>query len=445
MTSKKGTQTQFVVFLYSDSDRGPDRDPNPVKGQAGDAIPTGRLTLVEHNSELLQSTFGYGRQYLERRNRIELDPLTLSLSVQEPAALREPPQTASGQLAEFGVFRDAAPDRWGRRLIENKLRRVGPLPESVYMTHAGNNRTGALDFRDSPTTPERAVELAQILDLGYLKVAAERVEAGETIPARLEKIFDAGPSMGGARPKAVIEADGLQWLAKFPLRSDAFSVPQVEFATLQLAREAGLTVPPMRLEDIGEQRPVMLIQRFDRIATPAGYGRRHFMSALSMLARHESESPHSHYAEIAEAIAKYGAAARIKTDQAELFGRMVFNILVNNNDDHLRNHGFIWDTRLGGWCLSPLYDVVPAPSHAQERHLHLGVGQQGRLATLPNAMSKHGVFGLTRPQAVDIIERIAAVVRGWRNTFEAVGVPAVDIDRVSSAIRHPREVGLNEI
>lgn len=422
MTSK----ATFVVFLYPDG--------------ATSAVPAGRLTMVEREAELLRSTFGYGRQYLERPNRIALDPLTLALPGH--GELREPPQTAQGQLTEFGVFRDAAPDRWGRRVIENKLRRVGPLPESVYLTHAGSNRTGALDFRDNPTASARAGELAQLLDLGYLKEAAERVEAGEVIPAKLEKIFDAGPTMGGARPKAVIEADGQQWLAKFPLRGDAFSVPHVEYATLRLAQEAGLTVPPIRLEDIGERRPTMLIQRFDRVATPAGYYRRHFLSALTLLARHESESPHTRYADIAEVIATHGAAATIKQDQAELFGRMVFNILVNNNDDHLRNHGFIWDAAARGWRLSPLYDVVPAPTHAHERHLHLGVGNEGRLATLTNAMSQHGVFGLTRPQAIAIIERIASVVREWKITFEAAGVPGVDIDRVSSAMRHPRDAGL---
>ena len=423
MTSKAG----FVVFIYPE--------------HSGTALPAGRLTMLEDGPRLLQSTFGYGRQYAQRPQALALDPLTLALPGAGVDALREPP----AGLTEFGVFRDAAPDRWGRRLIENKLRRTGPLPESLYLLHAGGNRTGALDFRDSPASPDPANDLAQRIDLAYLKEAAERIEAGETMPARLEKIFDAGSSMGGARPKAVIEAEGRQWLAKFPLRSDPFSIPHIEYASLLLAREAGLNVPSLRLEDIGEQRPVMLIERFDRVPLASGYGRRHFISALTLLARHESESQHASYPQLAEAIARHGLASGIKADQAELFGRMVFNILLNNNDDHLRNHGFLWDGEHQGWRLSPLYDVVPAPSLARERYLHLGIGAQGRLATLPNAISQHGVFGLTRPQALTIIERIAGVVREWKNIFEQAGVTGQDIDRISPAIRHPRDAGLNEL
>lgn len=423
MTSK----ARFAVFLYPE--------------QSVIALAAGLLTMVEDGKDLLQSTFGYGRQYAGRQDAIALDPLSLALPGPGAAVLRGPP----ANLTEFGVFRDAAPDRWGRRLIENKLRRTGPLPESLYLAHAGGNRTGALDFRDSPTSPEQAADLAQRVDLGYLKEAAERVEAGETMPARLEKIFDAGSSMGGARPKAVIEADGRQWLAKFPLRSDPFSIPHVEYASLLLAREAGLNVPSLRLEDLGEQRPAMLIERFDRIPLQSGYGRKHFISGLTLLAMHESESQHASYPQLAEAIATHGLAESIKADQAELFGRMVFNILVNNNDDHLRNHGFLWDAVSKGWRLSPLYDVVPAPMLAQERHLHLGIGTEGRLATLPNAISKHGVFGLTRVQAVAVIERIASVVREWKNTFEAAGVPGQDIDKISTAIRNPRDAGLDKL
>ena len=427
MTSKAG----FVVFIYPEDQI--------------QAMPAGRLTLVEQGSTLLQSTFGYGRQYVQRRNCLALDPLTLALPGPGPEVIREPPQTSAGQLSEFGVFRDAAPDRWGRRVIENKLRRIGPLAESEYLAHAGSNRVGALDFRQDPRDAELPGQLAQLMDLDYLQEAAERIEAGEPVPARLEQIYDAGPSMGGARPKAVIETDGRQWLAKFALPTDPYSIPQVEYATLLLAREAGLNVPPTRLEHIGANRPVMLIERFDRVPQPNGYTRRHFISALTLLARHETESPYTSYAQIAEAIATNGAAKTIKQDQAELFGRMVFNILVHNNDDHLRNHGFIWSGAANGWQLSPLYDVVPAPTIATERNLHLGVGKEGRLATLPNAMSQHGVFGLSRVQAIAIIERIAVVVREWKNTFDAAGVSGQDIDRVASALRNPRDAGLNHI
>lgn len=423
--------SEFAVFMYLDG--------------APDAVPAGLLTLVEDGDKLLQSTFRYGRRYAERRQAMALDPLTLSLPGLGVDAAREPPLTTAGRLAEFGVIRDAAPDGWGRRVIENRLRRAGPLSESVYLRQAGFNRTGALDFRDTPKSPETRGAIAQPIDLGHLQEAAERIEAGETIPVRHEKIFDAGTSMGGARPKVVVESDGRQWLAKFSLPSDAWAIPDVERATLLMASKAGLKVPEVRPVDIGERRRALLIERFDRHRVGEHYARRHFLSALTLLGRHESESHHASYAEISQAIATHCAAPCVKADQAELFGRMVFNILVHNNDDHLRNHGFLFDAAVGGWRLAPLYDVVPAPSLAEERFLHLRVGEQGRLATLTNAMTRHGVFGLTRPQAVAHIERICSVVREWKQHFENAGVSGNDIERVAAAFRKPRSLGLAEI
>lgn len=430
MTSKK---IEFAIFAYLPGDTG--------------GVPAGLLTMLEDGATPLQSTFRYGKRYVLRPNHFELDPLTLAIPGAGTDQVREPPDAASGSgpLLEFGIIRDATPDRWGRRVIENKLKKTGPLPESEYLIHAGHNRTGALDFRENPGSPERMGQLAQLLDLAYLKEAADRIDRGGKIPARLGKIFDAGPSMGGARPKAVVEADNMQWLAKFPARDDMFCVPWIEYATLQLAKKAGMNVPALRLEDIGIGRPVMMIARFDRIHVGQGYERRHFMSALTLLSRHESESAHTSYANISEAIAKYCAPTRIKTDQRELFTRMVFNILVNNNDDHLRNHGFLFDPAAGGWALSPLYDVVPAPAIGFDRNLHLGVGLAGREATLPNALSQHGVFGLTKPQAVEIIDAVGSVVRQWKEYFEEAGVPGVEIDKVSMAFRNPREAGSGKI
>ena len=120
---------------------------------------------------------------------------------------------------------------------------------------------------------------------------------------------------------------------------------------------------------------------------------------------------------------------------------MVFNILVTNDDDHLRNHGLLWEPEARGWALSPLYDVVPRPTHASERFLHLGIGPQGRLATLTNAMGWAARFGLTRDKALATIDRVWRVVREWKNRFEEYGVPADEIDKISSAFRHARDIG----
>lgn len=423
--------SKFAVFIHLPQQR--------------DAVPTGILNVTENNTEILQSTFHYGLRYIERHNRLALDPLTLTIAGQSQvaAAMREPPISGNGRLTEFGVFRDASPDLWGRRVIENKLARSGSLPESVYLKHAGNNRTGALDFRESPKSLTNSVVQAGYIDLEYLLEASERVQAGERLPGRLALLFEAGPSMGGARPKAVIVAEGREWLAKFKARDDRFNIPHVEYATLEMARAAGLHVPPLRLESVNGHS-VMLIERFDRQPLSDGMGRRHFLSALTMLAMHESESALASYEDIALAITRYGPHQTIRADLAELFGRMVFNILVNNNDDHLRNHGFLWMPEQNGWCLSPLYDVVPMPVASRTRYLHLSVGEQGRLANLLNAMSRYGVFGLSRLEAEQIIERIALVTREWRTWFDRSGVSEQDMDYIAAAFQHPRELGWAE-
>lgn len=421
--------SEFTVFIH-------------LPGQE-DAVPAGLLDMVEEGSRVLRSTFLYGRRYVERLNCLAIDPLTLQLRGNREinGALREPPMTPHGRLTEFGGFRDAAPDNWGRRVIENKLRRSGPLPESVYLTHAGSNRTGALDFREKPGSLPREGVQAGVIDLEYLLEASDRVQAGERLPGRLALLFEAGPSMGGARPKSVIFSAEREWLAKFSSKDDHFDVPRVEYATMEMARAAGLLVPALRLEQVNN-RSVMLIERFDRERTATGtVARRHFLSALTMMAMHESESSTASYHDIALTITQHGPHQAIRQDLAELFKRMVFNILVNNNDDHLRNHGFLWDPATEGWRLSPLYDVVPTSVIAQTRYLHLGVGEEGRLATLGNAMSQHGVFGLTRAEAQSIIDQIAMVVREWKTCFDKAGVTQKDIEYMEGAIRHPRESG----
>jgi serine/threonine-protein kinase HipA len=125
----------------------------------------------------------------------------------------------------------------------------------------------------------------------------------------------------------------------------------------------------------------------------------------------------------------------VRADVEELFARMVFNIFVSNDDDHLRNHGFLRDPRMGGWRLSPLYDVVPRPGHAHERYLHLEVGDQGKLATLDNALTHYPAFLGKRPRAIELMHRVWSTVRGWKSIFEELGAPGGLIDRIAPAIR----------
>lgn len=412
-----------------------------LPGEA-EAVPAGRLSMIEQGLQVQASTFAYGRRYVTRANALPVDPIALELVPGRNHEERVP----AGGLAMFGALRDATPDAWGRRVIENRLRAPpNGLPESVYLDHAGPHRAGALDVRETPTSLPAGGALPSVLDLRHLLDAAARIEEGEPVPAHLEIFFAGGPSVGGARPKAVVTVDGGEWIAKFPARNDPFNVPLVERATLELAREAGLAVPRTRIETLADGRQVMLIERFDREPLDRGIGRRHMVSALTLLALHEQDSPDSSYAAISDAMGLHGVSGQIASDRNELFGRMVFNILVSNDDDHLRNHAFLFDAEGGGWRLSPLYDVVPKPQVAQERMLHLSIGPHGRLARLDNALAGAGRFGLLPPDAARIIDRVVSAVRSWRDTFERLGVSVWECDRVASAFRRAADIGMRDV
>lgn len=401
-------------------------------------VPAGLLTMTETGTEVLTSGFRYGTIYLDRPQAVEIDPV--SLPIADRAAVRGKELRPIEGLTLFGGIRDAAPDAWGRRVIESRLKAPpNSLSESTYLLEAGSQRVGALDIR-------RSLDAAPVLvrnsihRLEYLMEAADRIEQGLPIPAQLEDIFLAGSQLGGMRPKAGVEDDaGVLWLAKFRSHGERIDVPAIESATLQLADAAGLDVPAVKVETIGG-KTVMLIQRFDRSLVDGLQHRHHMVSALTMLGCHESESRNKSYAEIADVIRARTDEQSIKPGCRELFGRMVFNIFVTNDDDHLRNHAFLFESATRSWRLSPLYDVMPRPMLATERHLHLSVGQKGRLATLDNALSAYARFGITRQDALEIIDRIWRVVREWKVRFESYGVAGREIEAIASAFRHLDEV-----
>ncbi|SIO00593.1 type II toxin-antitoxin system HipA family toxin [Paraburkholderia phenazinium] len=408
-----------------------------------EAVPAGLLTVYEQGIRPVRSTFVYGNRYRERKNAISVDPEGLSLVAAnrtgKPVTF-EPPS----QLALFGAIRDAAPDSWGRRVIENMVQAVpNSLPETDYLMHAGPHRTGALDFRDSPTAKAETGKLPGAKDLKYLLDASAMIQEGRPVPRNLEAYFTVGATFGGARPKAVLLDKGRQWLAKFPALNDGFNVPLIERATLELARQCGLRVPELAMVRLADGRDVMLIERFDRVPLATGvFARRHIVSALTMLQLHENDTTRAQYADLAEVLNTHGASGFVAHDKVELFRRMVFNILVSNDDDHLRNHAFVWEGARGGWRLSDLYDVVPKPQVASQRYLVLGVGRKGRLATLDNAFSAAGQFGIRANDAVAYINEIASVVREWRTYFDEFGVPQSECDKVASAFRNPKDIGL---
>lgn len=412
-------------------------------------VPAG---MLEHLDQGGDATFTYGTKYVQRKNPVEIDPVALPLKGEKGGQSR---QVAKG-LTEFGGIRDAAPDAWGRRVIENKLKVSGAeLPEVAYLIEAGSDRVGALDVRlgrDSPPiSPSNSV-----VDLERLLVVADKIESNEEVPAEFLPYFNGLGTAGGARPKASVrDESGVLWLVKFPAQKDRACNAVLEGGSLSLARAVGIRVPPINVRTVGGKK-VLLIRRFDRYwsspgeVLPAGReswesepgtqhdtaeGRIGLCSAMTLMALDEYTARNSSYAAIAQAIRARCTYQYITRDLREMFARMVLNVIVNNNDDHLRNHAFVYDMALRGWRLSPLYDVLPMNVVASERYLHLSVGEQGRLATLDNALSKWPVFFSSREEALMVMHRVWVRTRDWMRHFEAFGASKADLSYLAGAIR----------
>lgn len=394
-------------------------------------VPAGLLILTQ-DARASFATFAYGDRYLERPDRIAVDPVALPL----PESGRSARYRTEEGFAVFNGIRDAAPDGWGQYLMYKAM--GDRLPnEADLLLASGEHRVGALAFGPTPQRPERITPWGQgdapgeHFTLAELAEAAERAQHVDELDENLRRLLTAGSSLGGARPKAATELLGQPWIAKFAARNDSFPECRVELATMRLAAECGLDVPALAFQQV-LGRDIYLIERFDRKRSGDQLDRLPFASGLTMLGAHESEVSRYAYADLAAALRQHGT--RVRTDLGELFRRMVFNILVTNDDDHLRNHGFLWDGT--GWRLSPLYDVVPKPQVGLERRLVLGVGPEGRLATLSNALASAAQFDLGHEEASALIETMADCVHDrWAYQFYVAGISAADRARFATCFR----------
>ncbi|MGB8602039.1 MAG: HipA domain-containing protein, partial [Rhizomicrobium sp.] len=282
--------------------------------------------------------FNYGRSYLERADAI---PIYLpELPLKRGALVPQAP------LDMAGALRDGAPDAWGRRVIINRLTGLKgagahnvEFDELTYLLNSGSDRIGALDFQSSPDRYQpREAENATLEDL---LEAAERVDRGEPIPPALDKALFHGSSIGGARPKALIEDGADKFIAKFSATNDTYAIVKAEYVAMRLARvAAGLAVAPVRLAK-ANGKDVLLVQRFDRQRTDLGWTRRAMVSALTMFGLSEMQARYASYCDLADIIRARFTEPR--ETLRELFGRMVFNVLSGNTDDHARNHAAFWD------------------------------------------------------------------------------------------------------
>jgi serine/threonine-protein kinase HipA len=390
----------------------------------------GRL-WSRHLKNKESASFEYDDRWLANPAKFALEPaLTLGAGAQH---------TLQGR-ALFGAIGDSAPDRWGRKLIrrqeihraKTEKRNARTLGEIDYLLGVGDiTRSGALRFSLEEGGPFLAdgenANVPPLVRLGELLDATNRLAADEDDDSALRLLLAPGSSLGGARAKAsVIDRDGTLAMAKFPQPDDDYPLIEWEAVSLDLAARAGIQTPEWRLEEVMGRR-VLVLRRFDR----EGTSRIPFLSAMSMIGAADNEE-HS-YLELADAIRQYGA--RPEDDCAELWRRVVFNILISNTDDHLRNHGFLYEEP-GGWRLSPVYDVNPMPTDIRERVLSLAIDEADTTASLGLALSVARSYGLKADKAKVIAREVGNVVSQWRERAAAIGLKASDMDRMASAFDH---------
>jgi len=385
-------------------------------------IPTvaGRLRIEQTGRDILAS-FVYGRRYCQNPDAIPLDPLRLPL---DPGRTYESP----GLWGPLGIFRDASPDYWGRMVMEREMG-VPELPEMEYLLRSGPSWIGALGFQRELELAPAFENLIGFVSLPDLLKASRQLEANEAVEDQLLLLLRQGTSIGGARPKSTVVEDDTYWLAKFPSRHDRMDMPAIEYATLKLAKTAGINTPSCRLLTLDGDQHVFMTRRFDRLHTEEGWQRYHYMSGLTALGLNEFDNAKGSYLELADSLRQL--SVDFKTDAEELFRRMVFNILISNDDDHLRNHAFLYLPE--GWRLSPVYDLVPHAQIGYARYHSIIVGKQGREGTVRNALSEVGRFGLTDNRAMAIIETVNKAVSQWKEQFANFGVVENDIALLKTA------------
>ena len=380
-------------------------------------------------------SFAYDRAWLSRPDAFELDPqLQLHGSESYPA----------GAASAFGIFVDSAPDRWGRLLMERREtlrariegRRPRALGEWDFLLGVHDScRLGALRFRRNATAEfldaDRAMAAPPLASLRELEAAALAIEDPDAPQRRefsqwLGALLAPGSSLGGARPKAnFTDSDGSLWIAKFPSREDRRDVGAWETVTHELARQAGIEVPPARLLDLAGRYRTFACRRFDR--TTAGR-RRFFVSAMTLLGRSDGQG--GSYLDLAEFLSTRGSARHRNMDLRQLWCRVVFIILVSNTDDHLRNHGFILET--DGWRLAPAYDVNPSvdrPTHA------LAIDATDPTSDLESARATAHYYGVKAAQADQIIREIRAVVATWPKLAKAAKLPRSETELMAAAFK----------
>ena len=354
--------------------------------------------------------FNYGKSYLER--------VKDAVPLYEPELpLRSGALPLLDGLSMPGCIRDSAPDAWGRRVIIN--RRLGykgdnidtaQLDELTYLLESGSDRIGALDFQLSPT--EYVPRSAKNVTMEELVESAERVEKGIPLTPELDQALFHGSSIGGARPKALIEEDGTKYIAKFSSSNDIYSVVKAEYIAMRLAKLAGLDVAPVKLTKAANKE-VLLVERFDRVASKEGWARKSIVSALTLFALDDMMARYASYETLAEIIRH--RFTKPKETLRELFSRLTFNVLCGNTDDHARNHAAFWNGHT--LALTPAYDICPQGRTGNEASQAMLIAGNNKMSQLATCLQTAHNFLLSQEEARAIFEHQIQIIKA---NFDAV-------------------------
>jgi serine/threonine-protein kinase HipA len=363
--------------------------------------------------------FNYAQSYLARKNAI---------SLYEPELpLRRGVLPLLNGLHMPSCIRDAAPDAWGRRVILNRKLGMrgrdadpGELDELTYLLDSGSDRIGAMDFQRSPTA--YVARDAATSSLEELLTAAEKVEKGIPLSPALDAALLHGSSIGGARPKSLIESNDTKYIAKFSSQNDLYSVVKAEFVAMRLAVEAGINAAPVSLKHVAG-KDVLLVERFDREKANGAWRRRAMVSALTLLELDEMMARYASYEDLATIIRHRFAAP--KETLKELFARMLFNVLCGNTDDHARNHAAYWDGRV--LSLTPAYDVCPQARTGGEANQAMLITGNDRLSQIAVCLKAAPTFLLSAREAIAIARRqITAIRNHWEPVCREATMTEVD-------------------
>lgn len=363
--------------------------------------------------------FNYGQSYIERDDAI---PLYLPELPLKPGN-----QPLLPGLSMPACIRDASPDAWGRRvLINRKFGAKGDvataieLDEMTYLLESGSDRIGALDFQYSPTRYQP--RQGQVAPMEDLMDAADKIDRGLPIAPDLDLALQHGTSLGGARPKVMIQDGGIQYIAKFSASQDLYNVVKAEYIAMRLAAKVGLDVAKVRLV-CALGKDVLLIERFDRVSTGDAICRRAMVSALTIFGLDELMAAHASYEELAELIRRRftNPAASLR----ELFCRLVFNILVGNTDDHARNHAAFWDGQY--LDLTPAFDICPQPRSGQQASQAMLIRGRDRSSRLQLCLLAANQFLIGAEEASRIIQSQVEIIKGeWDTVCDEAGLSEID-------------------